>query len=274
MPIHLSIAGLTKWLMTQAGLAIFGLLKQKVSENMGLSTKPLTKGDVELLLDHHLHALEDRLSQRIIERMDQERLITLRSGIQQLEMATKIPTMTLMKQSCLGNAISKFSDITSLPRQEHTAGMPNGQLICLAYLGIAAVYIEMGESLTEVAKNIASAIYADATTARLWFGDTLIDRLLTICPKCGRENFQDAMFCQYDGEPLPARDKTTPVRSRKNATQAVAAYCSRGHSIIPPTRYCTTCKTVISASYCRQHHTNPLGATVCSQCGDALAFLI
>jgi hypothetical protein len=185
MPLH--FAGLATWLLTEAGKALFGFMQRKLLENVGLQSPQLTNKTMETLLDQQLRQLEERLAQRLIERMDEDRLVTLRSGIYQLNMVAKIAGTSPLKQAHLTSALSKFADTASLPEQGSTGGISNAHLSSLAHLGIAAIYVEMHEALAGIANNIAAAIYADQATARHWFGDDVIDRLLAVCPRCGFE---------------------------------------------------------------------------------------
>lgn len=176
MPIHHFIALAAKWLLTQAGSSIFSAMKQRLAENMGFSSRAMTTADAHTLLDDYLQRFE-KLQSSLIERMDQERIIKLQSGIMQMKWASK----TQLKREYLSNAADKFFDIANLPDQHHeqTAGIPNTQLRCLAFIGLAAVHMEMNETPGEIAENIARAIELDRPTAELWFGKELVQQLVT-----------------------------------------------------------------------------------------------
>ncbi len=205
MPIHY-IASAVHWLLKEAGAVVFGAVKQRLVDNMGLNTKTITPSNTPVLVDEYLHRFEERLAQRIIDRLDEDRIVKLNSAITQLKTAAKMATQTPFKQGHLLNAVGNFFDIANLPEQGITAGFQNAELRYLASLGIAAVYLEMKEPLEEdIANHIVTAIYADPVTAKLWFGNEVVARLLTICPQCGFENELTATFCIRDGHALPAR---------------------------------------------------------------------
>src|SRR5256885_16301455 len=52
----------------------------------------------------------------------------------------------------------------------------------IAFLGIAAVHLELQDAPTIIAENIAAAIYADATTAQQWLGKDIVQKLLQASP--------------------------------------------------------------------------------------------
>lgn len=273
MPIHL--VGIAHWLLSQAGATIFRVMQGRLLENVGLQTPPLTRQTMESLLDQQFHQLEAHITGRVIDRLDEDRLARLRSGIYQLRMATTLKGMTPLKQSQLTNAHGEFAYIANLPEQRSTAGIPNEQLSCLAHLGIAAIYTEMQEPLAGIANNIVAAIYADQATARRWFGDDIINRLLTICPVCGFENKPGDRFCPRDGEPLVASSSVSSAghanSSGASSHPPLFAYCPVGHRVTPGTTSCPVCKRAIHAAYCSRRHANLLGAARCSQCGEELA---
>src|SRR6266702_3153652 len=204
MPIHY-IASAVHWLLKEAGAVVFGAVKQRLVDNMGLNTKTITPSNTPVLVDEYLHRFEERLAQRIINRLDEDRIVKLNSAIMQLKTAAKMATQTPFKQGHLLNAVGNFFDTANLPEQGITAGFQNAELRYLASLGNAAVYLEMKEPLEEdIAKYIVTAIYADPVTAKLCFGDEVVARLLTICPQCGGENDLTATFCIQCGHALPA----------------------------------------------------------------------
>jgi hypothetical protein len=221
MPVH-HIAKAVHWLLQQTGIALFGVMKQRLLDNMGLNSRTLTAPNTPVLVDEYLHRFEERLAQRIIDRLDEDRLVKLNSAITQLKTAAKMATQTTLKQGHLLNAVGNFFDIANLPEHGITAGFPNAQLRYLASLGIAAVYLEMKEPLEEdIANHIVTAIYADPDTAKLWFGDQIVARLLTICPQCGFENDLTATVCIRDGCALLVTPKVAASQSTNRVVKRI-----------------------------------------------------
>jgi len=273
MPLHFALAA--KWLLAQSAGFLFSTVTRKLSEGMGLSPRPLSADDVDVLLDRYFHQFEERLAQRLIDRMDEDRLATLNGAIKQIKAAAAMTGLTELKKGYLIGSSNKFFDITSLPPQGRTGGFANAELICLAYLGIAAVHLEMHEPSVAIAQNIVAAVYAHPDSAKQWFGADFIQRLLAVCPQCGTENSPGAQYCQNDNYPLPVMSQsgwgdsvivwsTVPLLPR---------YCSNGHPNQQGATTCDICAELIMHAYCRLGHSNPLGATFCNECGEPLASL-
>ena len=110
---------------------------------------------------------------------------------------------TSLKQEYLASAASKFFDIASLPEPGQTGGFPNAQLRSLAYLGIAAVHIEVDEI---VAENLAAAVSADVSTAKVWFGEDIIQKLLENNP-----DLVDISIPEQTTHPIPSQSVSTLV---------------------------------------------------------------
>jgi len=53
----------------------------KLKENMGLSSRSPGAAEVDTLLDRYFHQFEDRITSKLIERMDEDRLMTLNSAM-------------------------------------------------------------------------------------------------------------------------------------------------------------------------------------------------
>lgn len=178
MPIHhVAVAKVSKWLLVQARDSTFAYIKGRLSEQMGLSKPALSVPDAKLLLDDYLRRFEERLAQRIIDRLDEDRLVKLNSAISQLKMATRVPIDH--KRGYLERALGSFFDLASLP-EGTTAGFPNAQLRSLACLGIAAIHLGADEI---VAENLAEALCIDLDTARTWFGEKTIQTILAAHPE-------------------------------------------------------------------------------------------
>jgi hypothetical protein len=275
MPLHLAVVA--KWLLAHAGGLLFTVAANKLTENMGLRPRQLTAAEIEPLLDRYFHEFEDRITNQLIERMDEDRLVTLNSAIKSIKTASMIVGMTELKKGYLINAVGKLSDITSLPAQGRTGGFANVQLICLAYLGIAAIHLEMNEPHTDIAHKIVSAVYADPATAKQWFGEDFIARLLAVCPQCGTENLPGARYCKRDNYPLLGRSITLPASSTTSTTigigRSLPRYCSKGHVNPSGLPTCVSCGELITASYCSFGHVNMLGEGMCNSCGEPLARL-
>jgi hypothetical protein len=267
MPIHL--AAVAHWLLAQAGGLFFSVMSTRLKENMGLSPRPLGTVEMETLLDRYFHQFEDRITNKLIERMDEDRLVTLNSGINSLKIASRMTGMSELKKGYLINSVGKFSDITSLPPQGRTGGFANGELICLAFLGIAAIHLEMNEPHADIAHKIVTAVYADPDTAKQWFGVDVISRLLAVCPQCGTENPPGTRRCRRDNYPLPRVSVTKP----QPLSAGLPHYCSKGHPNPSGSTTCARCGEFITASYCSLGHMNMLGDGHCNQCGEPLALI-
>lgn len=270
MPIY--ITPVVHWLLAQAGGLLFNIMSTKLKENMGLSPRQLSSTDMQTLLDGYFRQFEARITNQLIERMDEDRLMTLNSAISSIKMVSKMTGMTELKKGYLINAVGKFSYIASLPPQGRTGGFANAELICLAFLGIAAIHLEMNEPHTEIAHKIVAAVYADPDTAKQWFGEDLINRLLTVCPQCGTENPPGTRYCKHDKYPLP-RVSMAPLLPISAPSIGLPRYCSKGHANPHGSTTCASCGELITASYCSLGHVNTLGGDYCNLCGEPLAGL-
>lgn len=176
MDISPFVVKAAQWLLSKTGDSLFDFFKQRLLERVGLrSEPPLTTAKATALLDEYLRRLEDRLAQRVIDRLDEDRLGKLLSAFKQLERSSK----TALGRDTLGHALNSFSEIASLPEQGKTGDFQNAELRCLAFLGIAAVHIVMTDPQSEIAKNIAEAIYTDFPTAAQWLDEAKIRKLFT-----------------------------------------------------------------------------------------------
>lgn len=165
---------------------------------------------------------------------------------------------------------SKCMSITSLPPQGQTGGFANGELICIAFLGIAAIHLEMNEPHADIAHKIATAVYADPETAKQWFGEDTIRRLLTVCPHCGTENTTGTKRCQHcKHQLLLSVSGTTPQPN--TLSLSLPRSCSRGHANPIGSPICAGCGELITAAYCSLRHWNMPGESQCRQCGEPLA---
>jgi len=167
-----------KWLLAQAGGSIFNSTKQRLLEQMGLSSPPLTASNAKVLLDNYYQRFVEASMKPLRDRLDEDRLARIKSAIEQLKRASK----TGLKQGVLISALNDFSHIANLPEQGETGGFPNGQLRCLAFLGIAAVHAAVNDPPNLIAENIAAAVFVDSSTATLWFGTDIIREILVHNP--------------------------------------------------------------------------------------------
>ena len=167
-----------KWLLAQAGGSMFNSIKQRLLEQMGLSSPPLTASNVKVLLDNYYQRFVEASTKPLRDRLDEDRLAKLKSAIEQLKRASK----TGLKQGVLISALNDFSHIANLPEQGETGGFPNGQLRCLAFLGIAAIHAAVNDPPNLIAENIAAAVSVDLSTATLWFGTDIIREILVHNP--------------------------------------------------------------------------------------------
>lgn len=164
----------TQWLLAQSAGKIFTMVTDDLAVKMGIKPEPLPGRRTRLLLEEYLQRLEDRLAKRVIARLDEDRLIKLKSGIVQLKRSSS----TTAQRESLVNALNNFSYIISLPEQGETGGFPNAQLRSIAFLGIAAVHVALRDPKRVIAENIAAAVYADAATAEQWLGKDIVRGLL------------------------------------------------------------------------------------------------
>lgn len=145
------------WLVEEVGGSLYNAATRSLLARMGLSSPALTPSGASVLLDDYYRRLVEALKLR----QDEDRVVKLKSAIDQLRRASK----TGFKRETLQDALSKFSEIANLPEQGQTGGFPNTQLRCLAYLGIAAIHLEIKDGPGVIAENLVEAVYADATTA-------------------------------------------------------------------------------------------------------------
>jgi hypothetical protein len=78
----------------------------------------------------------------------------------------------------VSDAQSKFSVVAHWPEQGQTGGFSNAHLRSIAFLGLAAVHMELQDSSDVIAEDIGAAVYADSATAEQWLGKDIVRRLL------------------------------------------------------------------------------------------------
>jgi WD40 repeat protein len=218
------ILGAARWLLEQAGGKIFTIVTDRLAVKMGFKSEQLTTSQARVLLDDYLQHLEDRLVQRIIARLDEERLVILKSAIYQLKKSSNMK----LKEAVLGNALNSFSHIINIPVQGDTGGFSNTELRSIAFLGIAAIHMSLLDSDFIVAENIAEAIYADSSTTEKWLGKELVQELLRKNP------MPSSVFSQ----PTIANPPLSPtaIASRIHPTQGTILWTYHNASRLEPTR--------------------------------------
>ena len=176
------------WFFSLVSGKAFNDIVDAIEIKMGIKKEPLTGPEAEALLDEYLRPIKDRIAQqetymgeklsqhvqRLISRLDEERLVKLISGFSQLRAASS----TGLSRESLASAFQSFHDIANLPAEGQTAGLPNAQLRCLALLGMASVHIELPDSDDVIAEKIVAAIYADPSTSERWVGKELVQKIL------------------------------------------------------------------------------------------------
>ncbi len=158
------------WFMHQSGGTLFSLAQQFLSDRMGFGS--LTSSKARSLLDEYIQKLEAKI--------DEDRISKLHGALSQLQDAFKT---RIAKKELLLQALNSFQILANLPVQGTTGGYRNAQLSCLAYLGITASYIALGDKPELIAEKMIAAVYADADIAREALGDNVVRQILTKFPK-------------------------------------------------------------------------------------------
>ena len=148
---------LAQWLLGKAGDELFGLVKRRLLEVAG--QQPSADAERTQLLDDYSRLVTERLSGKIIYRLDEDRLSALSGGLAQLRAAAQ----TQLRREYLAGAATTFFALASLPERGRTAGIDNRQIKSVATLGIAAVHVSLDEQLDDVAERVATAIQLDPT---------------------------------------------------------------------------------------------------------------
>ena len=82
-------AGVVMWLLDQSGAAVFNAAKNALLKCMGLAPSPpspLTRGEVQSLLDQYVQRLEREI--RVVSaKLDQDRLALLKGALAQVKTA-------------------------------------------------------------------------------------------------------------------------------------------------------------------------------------------
>jgi hypothetical protein len=99
-------AGVVMWLLDQSGAAVFNAAKNALLKCMGLAPSPpspLTRGEVQSLLDQYVQRLEREI--RVVSaKLDQDRLALLKGALAQVKTAPR----TNARDSFLAHALNTF----------------------------------------------------------------------------------------------------------------------------------------------------------------------
>ncbi len=175
-----------KWLVDS------GLLQKILDEAGAQKETPLTAAGVRKVLDDYI--------QRLMERLDEERLRQLGGGLTQLKDASR----SQARAALATQALQSFHEIAALPRDGRTATFDNRVLICLAYLGMAAAHQLLGDPPRLVAEKIVLAVDADPDTADQFLGKETshaIHRRIApsrFVPRAGSPKEPDVLFPKDD----------------------------------------------------------------------------
>lgn len=194
------------WLAQPAAAALVYVAQQYLLQRLGLiSSLPAASG-VKPLLDDYL--------QKLTARLDEDRIAKLHGAFSTLVDAPK----SVARHGLLIEALDHFHEVARIPKQGVTAGLPNTQLRCMAFLGMVACYNLLHDRSELIAEKMVEAVRADADTAKQWLGEAFVGQIITrfpppgvICPKCGFENRAGSRFCNQDGYPL-TQSPNPPIR--------------------------------------------------------------
>jgi glycine cleavage system H protein len=142
-----------QWLISEGGIEqVLGLTESEDT--------PLTTSSARAMLEHYISKLENKINS-VIERLDQQHLGKLHSGLSQLRDSTR----TSIGRPMLAHALNNFHEITSLPTSGRTGGFNNGQLRSLAFFGMASIHKLLGDGSDVINEKIVMAVDADPETA-------------------------------------------------------------------------------------------------------------
>jgi hypothetical protein len=177
-------AGAVMWLLNQSGAAVFDAAKKALLKGMGLisSSPPLTRGEIQLLLDQYVQRLEREIKM-VGAKLDQDRLALLKGALAQVKTAPH----TNARDSLLAHALNTFHTIANLPQQGRTGTWRNAELRCVAFLGVAAAHHELNDPPQLIAENLIAAVQVDSITAEQWLGTQVIEVILRHYPSLGAQ---------------------------------------------------------------------------------------
>ncbi len=207
--MELSTIAIVSWLAQPAAAALVNIAQQYLVQRLGLGSSPPAASGVKPLLDDYL--------QKLTARLDEDRIAKLHGAFLNLMDAPR----SAAKHGLLVQALDRFHEAARLPKQGMTGGRPNAELQCMAFIGMAASHILLGDRSELIVEKMVEAVSADADTAKHWLGEDLVREILSrfpppgvICPKCGFQNPAGSRFCNQDGYPLPRRQHPAPSKSQ------------------------------------------------------------
>lgn len=166
------------WLLGRAGEKFFETALDWLLAHIGLQTPAASMriGDVSLL-ERSIERIERELL-LIHDKIDEDRLARLKAAFSQLGDAHR----TTLQREFLAQAHDSFRLLTYLPEWGMTGKWRNGELRCLAFLGIAAAHQMLHDPRQLIAENLVGAIQADPPTAQLWLGKDVVQATLGVSP--------------------------------------------------------------------------------------------
>lgn len=171
-------ATVVEWFLMQGGGALLDLAQQQLLHRTGLGSSQLTSSEARLLFEEYTQRLENKL--------DEDRLVYLNKGWLQLEEAYKVGT-EILRNDLLNQALNSFLTIAGYPPEGKTAGFTNAALISMAYIGMAQVYIARGDR-QNTAEKILCAVYADSNEAAQALGEQVVQEILAKNPPNSARN--------------------------------------------------------------------------------------
>lgn len=185
------------WFAQPAAQALFTVAQNYVQQRLGLNSSSSPASQGEALLDKYL--------QKLIARLDEDRIAKLYGAFSKLKDATR----SLNKQSLLNSALGDFHEVARIPEEGITGNRPNAELRCMAFIGMVASYILLRDRTELIEEKMIEAVAADAATAEQWLGRDLVREIRArlpaptiACPQCGFQNPVGSRFCNRDGYPL------------------------------------------------------------------------
>ncbi len=140
--------------------AVQWLVKEDIFGKMKKGETPLTASSARAMLDDYISRIDNKIN-KVIEKLDEQRLGQLLSGLSQLRDSVR----TSLGRHILTNALDNFHKIISIPPHGRTGGFKNGELRSLAFLGIAAIHQLLNDETDLIAEKIVMAVEADPVTA-------------------------------------------------------------------------------------------------------------
>ncbi len=192
-----TITTIVGWFAQPAAKALFTVAQNYVQQRLGLNSSSSPASQGEALLDKYL--------QKLIARLDEDRIAKLYGAFSKLKDAAR----SLNKQSLLNSALGDFHEVARIPEEGTTGNRPNAELRCMAFIGMVASYTLLRDQTELIEEKMIEAVAADADTAEQWLGRDLVREIRArlpaptiACPQCGFQNPVGSRFCNRDGYPL------------------------------------------------------------------------